>query len=619
MTTKIKDIICGGLLGCGIAVALTACSDTWDEHYDSLGSGTVHEGTLWQAIKANPDLSNFARVIEACDYAKSLNGSQVFTVFAPTNSQFSSAEADQLISQFQKEEAAKVTEEDNTVIKEFVQNHIALYNYSVNDNSSDTIMLMNGKYAVLSGNTVDGIDMLTKNQLYGNGVLYTLGSKVAFLSNIFEYMRKDPELDSVSSFFYNSHYYYKEFMPERSVAGSIVDGKTQYLDSVFVQRNELFGELASQLNTEDSTYIFVAPTNEAWAKLISEVEPMFDYAEGVEDRDSLAYTMPRLALLSGTTFSRTFNTDESLRDSAMSTMCVRDYTMRKSLWGVPFEYYEYRNALTSPFGALSQSPADIVKCSNGQLHKARQWNIDKLQSFHQYIIVEAESRNSIKEVSKIKDNHGDSVATVTPITREVTSDNVFYNRVWSNSFVEFSPDIATTNPSVTFNLPNVLSNVGYDIYLVMQPALANDSNATVTQRLPTVVQCTVNVPGAGSTRLENPAGGSTFTTTPDTIDYMLLAEDFKFAHCTLGLTDINQQATLKVETRVSNSQLRNGVYTRTMRIDCILLVPHGTLELTESLPDDPSVYSTHVGKPGVLMYPHGRYDDRPYRWWYMQR
>ena len=616
-TKSIKHIITACWLCCSAAVALTACTDTWDEHYDSLGSGVVHDGTLWQAIKSNPDLSNFARVIEDCDFAKSLDGSQVFTVFAPTNDKFSSAEADQLISQYKKEAAAKVQEEDNTVLKEFIHNHVALYNYSVTDASADTIMLMNGKYAVLSGSSIDGVNMLTKNQLYGNGVLFTLGDKVSFLSNVFEYMNKDPELDSVSSFFYNSHYYYKEFVPERSVAGSIVDGKTQYLDSVFTQRNELFTEISALINTEDSSYIMVLPTNEVWNQLIEEYEPYFKYPSGVEDSDSLAFTNTRLAIVGGTAFSRTFNTDATLRDSAMSTQCIMDYTLRKAYWGVPFEYYEYRGALNAPTGVLSQDAADIVKCSNGEIRKARQWNIDKLMSFHQYRIIEAESRNSIKEVSKIKDSHGDSIATVSPATRTVTSDNKFYGRVWSNNFVEFVPDIATTNHSVTFNLSNVLSNIGYDIYLVTAPILANDSNATELQRKPTIVQCTIDTPGGTSTKLSNPDGsGQNFTTTPDVVDYMLLAEDFKFDVCTVGVEDENSQVTLKVETRVSNNQLRNNQYTRTMCIDCVLLVPHGTLELSDALPEG----TNYPGQPGVMMFPHGKYDDgRPYKWWYMLR
>ena len=614
MISKIYNVISRGLLCCGVAVALTACTDTWDEHYDSQGSGSVHEGSLWQAIKSNPDLSNFASVVEACDFSKSLDGSQVFTVFARTKSSFIKAEADALIAEYKVQKSANVIEEDNTVIKEFIQNHVALYNYSVSSESRDSILLMNGKYAVLSTNDIDGVQMLTKNQLYGNGVLYTLKDKVKFLSNVFEYVAKDPELDSLRSFLYNSKFYYREFLPERSVPGSIVDGRTQYLDSVFMQRNDLFGYLG-QLNLEDSTYMMIAPTNDVWRPLVEEYEQYFNYPEGVAWRDSLVYTQTRLAIVNGTTFSRTFNPEKNLQDSAMSESCVKNFASRKYSWGAPFEYYQYYKPKTQPYGVLSQSESDIIKCSNGEVYKASQWNIDKLMTFNRFKIYEAEGR-AVKEVSKTVDSRGDSVNTVTPFARQVSADSRFYNKVWDNRFVEFQPNIGTLNHSVTFTLSDVLSNIGYDIYLVTVPALASDSNAVAEVRVPTIMRCTLHVPGKGDSPILGEDGkAKDFKTTPDAIDYLLLAEDYKFDVCTYGISDENLQVTLKVETRVSNSQLRNNTYTRTMRIDCVLLVPHGTLQVVDELPEG----VPYAGQPGIVMAPHGAYDDRPFKVWYMQR
>ena len=618
MITKINKIFRAGLLCCGVAAALTACTDTWDDHYNSLGdSSGLHEGTLWEAIKSNPDLSNFASVVEGCDFAKSLNGSQVFTVFAPTNANFSQAEAQDLIASYRQQVANSVVEEDNTVLKEFIQNHIALYNFSVSPTTNDSITLMNGKYAVLTSNEIDGRKLLTKNQLYGNGVLYTVERPVGYLSSVFEYVRKDADLDSLRSFLYNSKFYYRDFMPELSVPGSIVDGKTQYLDSVFSQRNELFS-IIGRLGTEDSSYIMVAPTNEVWKQLIEEYEPYFNYPEGVSKRDSLVYTNSRLAIVRGTTFSRTFNTDESLQDSAMSENSMKSFNYRRSAWGAPFKYYQYLRPLNQPYGALAQT--DIVECSNGQVRKATQWNIDKLMTFHRFIIVQAEGGNSIKELSKVVDSHNDSIDTATPTTRYVTSDNTaYYDKVWGNSFVEFIPSLATVNPAVTFNLPNVLSNIGYDIYLVTAPALASDSNATAQQRVPTNMRITLKQPGKAAESLSAPDGSKDFTTTPDAVDYLLLAEDYKFDVCTYDVDDEDLQVTLKVETRVTSTQLRNNTYTRNMRIDCILLVPHGTMQFVDALPESSSIPSRIWGTPGILMFPHGQFFDRPYNWWYLQR
>ena len=111
----------------GLAVAaltFAACADTWEDHFDKKGEG-VNDISLWQAITQNGNLSNFAKVVEACGYDKALNSSQVFTVFAPTNDQFSAEEVNQLIADYNAEKG-KVNDEDNTVIKEFIQNHIAM-------------------------------------------------------------------------------------------------------------------------------------------------------------------------------------------------------------------------------------------------------------------------------------------------------------------------------------------------------------------------------------------------------------------------------------------------------------------------------------------------------------
>ncbi len=569
-----------------------SCSDTWDEHYESL-SGGVHEGSLWQAIEQNPDLSNFASVVRATGYDKSLGSSQVFTVFAPTNASFSKEEADVLIKQYNIEKAQRVNDDDNTVIKEFVQNHIALYNYSVSSLSNDSISMMNGKYAVLHTENLNGVRMLSKNNLYENGVLYTLAEPVTYLPNVFEYVRTASDLDSLRSFLYNSHFYYKTFQPSLSVAGGIVDGKTVYLDSVFTQNNELFDYLGL-INTEDSTYWMVAPTNDVWNKLVEEYESYFNYAANVSERDSLFYTNVRLAIVDGTSFSRTFNTDNVLKDSAMSNSCMRQYNYRESMWGAPFHYYQYDDPLRADgiFGS-----ATAYECSNGRVYKASQWAIDKLSTFARWNIIEAEGSSSIKEITKtLADNKVDTVYTTDPSIVRVSSDNMFYDRIWNHCIEMFTPAKSNLNHTITFNITDVLSNFGYDIYLVTAPALAVDSNATDAQRLPNKLRCTLKYPGgpvSGDRLLDK------YDTHPDEVDYILLAEDFKFPVCTYGLREAIPSTTLEVTTQPTNTETRAGKYTRLLFLDCILLVPHGTMIVEENQ---------------VMMYPHG-FTERPNSFW----
>ena len=595
-----------------------SCTDTWNDHYESTGSGegeaVLHEGTLWQAIKADPELSNFAQVIAGCGFDKTLNSSQVFTVFAPTNDKLPADQVQSIIAEYKDQVAKKVVEEDNIALKEFVYNHVSLYNHSVSRNVSDTIVLMNGKFAYLDYESLDGNRLLTRNQLYSNGVLFKVSDQVNYLSNVFEYLRKDPDLDSLRSFLYNSHFYYREFQDQLSVPGSIVDGKTQYLDSVFITRNELFSYLG-RLNSEDSTYIMVAPTNEVWKELIEEYEPYFNYPEGIDKRDSMVYTNSRLAIVRGTTFSRTFNSDETLQDSCTSESSYRDYNSRRALWGgMPFEYFQYRKPLEQPYGVMAQT--DIVPCSNGEVRKATRWNIDKRMTFNQYIRVDVNNSRNVKELSKLADSHNNLVPTIDEVPHYVNIDNRFYNKLWNNVFVEYSPNVSTSNHKVLYYLRNVLSNVGYDIYMVIAPVLAVDSNAVADLRIPTKLRFTLQVPGQKDEVFKSPEDGKDiFTTKVDSVYYMLLAEDYKFPVSTYGVEDEDKQIVLQMETRVTNTEQRNKVYTRTVYANCFLLVPHGTLQLVDALPDDPSVKFSHRGTPGVIFTPHGERG----RWWYMQR
>lgn len=588
------------------ALTFAACSDTWDDHFEASPDGVL-EGSLWQAIEKDGNLSNFATVLKATGFDKSLAGSQVFTVFAPTNANFSAEEAAQLIASF-NEQKGKVNEEDNTVLKEFVKNHVAMYTHSVAPGGTDSLLLMNGKRVTLSEQMIANtpIQAGTANQHYENGVLFVVDNKIEYEPNVFEYLRKDPELDSLYSFFYDKHFYRKEFEASLSVPGGIVDGSTVYLDSVFTQVNELYSFLNARLAAEDSTYWMVAPTNTLWRQLLEEYEPYFNYTKTTVDRDSFVYTFPRLAIMEGAIFSKTNNSDRALQDSAYSTEAARG-EFRESYWGAPFlRYYQYGDGT----GNSSQKPllsggvlADTrdVECSNGVVKKADRWNINPLNTFKKMIMIPATSRSYIQEVSRDKNTNTQDLEDIVDLVGlDIAPNSPYYNKVWGNRFMQFKPLKATKNVFVRFSLPDVLSNMGYDIYLVAAPALANDSNATAIERLPTKIDATVyflNEDGAKDSTLLV----TKMETSQDIVDYMLLAEDFKFPCCTYALRESTPQVSLKIETNVSNTETRRSTYTRTMNIAYVLLVPHGI-----SWTDDDNFYIEPHGDGETFTMSKGR-------------
>lgn len=553
------------------ALAIVGCSDTWNDHYEAgLAEGAV-SSSLWQVIESNGQLSNFARVLQATGYDKALASSQVFTVFAPTNDALTSDDADAIIALYQQEKKKNIKEKDNRAVKEFVQNHIALYNHSVAKTGADSVVMMNGKYLVLTPEKLADSPLVTTNLLTQNGLLFTLGEQVDYQGNVFETLQLHSELDSVGNFMAAFNEY--EFVPSASVAGGIEDGRTWYLDSVTVLTNDMF-DYVDYINSEDSVFWMVAPTNEVWNQLVDEYIPYFNYDNDVQKRDSLCWVAPRLAVIQGTSFSQTRNAklmgDEYVwnTDSAMSVNAA-NYTSRRYAWGRnDMKYYQYENPFDD--GGAYVGAYDIP-CSNGKVIVADKWNIDKKLTFYREELVEAESRSNLDEIDETTTNE---LAYV-----PVESWSPFYNMVSQNRYAFVQPK--TDNSGVTFKLPGLLSNIGYDIYVVFVPISATDSLATDFR--PTRFQAAISYhkqDGTQSDFLFQPenktydelgrAGVHNYVTDPFKVDSVLVISDYKFPTSSFGLRDT--QVFLQLKTDIRSRDREN--YTGAMRIDCILIKPH---------------------------------------------
>lgn len=553
----------------GLAMAATlifnACTDDWDEHYDVKPQG--NGVSLWKTISTDENLSNFKTVLEACGYDKVLSSSQVFTVFAPTNENFSAEKAAEWAEIYNEDKTARVKDTENRAIKEFVKNHIALYNHSVSSESNDTIVMMNGKYQALVNNGVDGASLgqtalSQTNLLHTNGILFIAENPMGYFPNVFEQLGKVEGLDSIAKFLYDYNEY--KFIPSQSVPGSIVNGQTVYLDSVTRLQNKIFNYVGD-ITAEDSTYWMVVPTNEKWTSMVEEYANYFNYDDKVAKRDSLQEIMTRLAIVRGTVFSATVNPEATIQDSVKSVNASH-YMSRESMYGdSEIAYYQYNRPFDE--GGIF-SDVEVIPCSNGEIKLANTWNIDKSQTFFQYILTQGENRVAFYGVD------GGEGIPQTPKTRtsyvNVRPDNPFYNKVSGNSFIEIAPSTASTMPSATFYLYDVLSNLPYDIYVVMVPAIAVDTLATEAQRLPTTARFTLAYNDQNGVRVEQRLQNN-MESQRDVIDTMLVGSAITIPTCSYGLD--NPQVTLEIENRVSSSQV-NKKYTRTMRVDAIILKPH---------------------------------------------
>ncbi len=532
-----------GKLCCGLAAVFSfiACHDDWNDHYEP---ATTVGGTLWHAISTNQDLSNFAHVAQACGYDRILDGSQTFTVFAPSNSSFSASEAEALISSYQQQDAAGVRPNDNTVVKRFLQNHIAQYRYPVSSLTNRTITLMNDKYAMLTSSQLNGHTLSTKNTHCDNGLLFTLDTPVTYEPNVLECLDIEDGLDSVYHFL-SSHNVY-EFNELQSVPGEIIDGVTHYLDSVTVLTNDLLSSYG-RINSEDSTYWFIAPTNTEWNRLVAEYTPYFNYADNVGDRDSMLYTNTRLGIIGGGFFSRTNNPDIAFNDSAVSTQAM-SAQIRQQL-GISDSYYIYPRPFDE--GGVFYGTIDIP-CSNGHVLKAENHHISKFETFMQTIMVEAE--NNIYQDTLIN--------AVTPMTiTQVTSNNEFYSQVSGGAYVEVIPTNPSARVAVGFKVPNLLSGMKYDIYAVFAPATAADPLAVDEASKPFRVLSRIRQPNQDGVITEPPFRYAK-SVDGTKVDEVLLQSGVRLTTCSWGLST----PTVRLE-------LQSNTDGATLRIDRIIFRP----------------------------------------------
>ena len=308
----------------------------------------------------------------------------------------------------------------------------------------------------------------------------------------------------------------------------------------------------------------VAPTNQVWDRLVAEYTPYYNYENTVDKRDSLQWANTRLAIVKGTVFSRTKNTDESLRDSAVSVNAV-DYLDRKYTYGSSdLAYYQYSKPYDQ--GGIFTGTVN-TDCSNGMVMKTNDWKIDKRQTFYQTIINEGESRGVFKEVNENN--------TATPSYRSVETSNPFYNKVSNNRFAVISP-LGATNPEVVYYLPELLSNIDYDLYVVMVPAKAGDTLVAETQVRPCKFRCSYkyyeqNGKELGDSIVLMNGEQSYFTTDPEAVDTVFLGT-IRVPTCSVGL--IEPQVTLRLASNLSNRERRDNTYTQILRIDCIIVKPH---------------------------------------------
>lgn len=540
-----------------LSLSMTSCSD-WSDHYDNLAGAESCENTLWQAMTQNPQLSDFCQVLEntkvfrmhkktEVSYADLLNSGQSFTVMAPVNGTF---DKEALLEQ------VKDAKGDSAVEKSFVLNHLSRYIVPVTD-ASQSVRLANMKRITMGNGKVGDVDIIDANISAHNGVLHVVGNQVQCAPSIYESLINLPQFSEVGAVLrqYEDDY----FDESASLPSGMVDGLTIYADSVvrernsFLERKELMtgGSIHDCLiNSEDSTFYAVVPSNEGWTKAWAEALPYFQYDKTVVDGESMQKLWTAHALLDNAAFSH------SIQAAPEDSLIGYNYDRIRG------EYLKFYKPFAE--GGIMSNPTNVINCSNGTLYETAEWPFTPEQTYFKIIRMEGENISNQIEISKTTINK-QQVPSCTTVTRVHYADSISDNR-----FLDIVPASGTVNWAIEFNIENTLAGA-YDIEVVTVPQTVINSEADPAKLKPVKFKASVKYPNLDGVIVEDKLDSKGYTgNDPLAVDTITIAKGFKFPACNFDQKK-NEKVTITLTCNITAKE--TSKYERNMLLDCIILRP----------------------------------------------
>lgn len=547
---------------CGVAAVLLACgcSDEWNDHYDT-SAVYDYDGTTLEYLASQSDLSQFYNIVVAAGFGDQLSSSQVLTVFAPQNNTFNYDSITSLISS---------GKEDN-VLERFVKNHITLYNINIGA-EEQSVTLLNEKLVdigTLSSPVIDDVEVVNANISCDNGIIQELGGMLDYRANLFERLEilNDDYLESVGGsdttvtlFNFLLAYDEEELDEDQSVAiGLNEDGNTEYIDSVTIHNNDVLEGLNAYLYREDSTYMVIYPTEEAYQERVALNASYFNFNYNFSSdeayRDSMQNYYANYYALTDLLFNMNDNQHDT--DSLFST----SYDRNNWEYNVFYDPYESGGILDP------EKIEEEIECSNGTLYLVNEYPYTIYDAFFQKIECEGESMRYI-ETSTDQNWYSASTGYTTYSNSADSISDGRYLYIYSTS--------SSRQTSLGFQIPNTLSG-SYDIYIRTLPqSVRVTDSATIASSLPALYRFSLyerkesdgTWPTSATTTFRNPED--------DTRNYVIDA--FNIDTLYIGTVEFTNSyygadagVLLQMESYVTTAN--RNTYTKELYLDCIILEP----------------------------------------------
>jgi hypothetical protein len=619
MNKNIKNTLRIGIIAAASAAAMVSCSDTWDDHYNDGPSSLSFNGTTMQALEQMaPD---FAKVVKLYGYDRELSSENVYTVWAPADGSFNLSDyADVQVVDGQ----TVLTKKDGAdeVLDHFIKNHVARYAISQNGTEQD-VKLMSKKIETMTGNGTGegtfGERTITKSNLScTNGVLHILDGELDYRHNIFEKIKSlyNPETDDVSLYAFLKIFDKDSLDENKSVSNGMDEyGNTVWEDSVVIRNNTVLRNVDALIYEEDSSYIAILPSTEAYKKRLAIAKRLLDY-NPYENTKNPDYKSDRYA-----------NMCDSLQDYNASMFAMTDLFFNKnaneywqdslkstnySSFNWPYNLYYAKEPLMGlhpdkEVNDILNKMGDPVQCSNGDLYLVDEYPMSVTEQFFKKQTVMAsdltldqitgkDGKTKIYtknvgitsiSIGTLYDYQCDTIWEGVPRESQIVRvDSTFLG---TRDYYFFDvPELGNTQPAIAFDLENLLSGT-YDMYLVTCPIWAKTgfNNGESYQDDPRPYRFYVNIyermddnAFVGSpTRLTPPEdaivmekqGNYFITDCHEKIDTLHLGE-YTFKHSYYNIKgDDGVGAIIQFDVKVGNGD--KGNYSREMLISSIILKP----------------------------------------------
>jgi len=467
---------------------------------------------VFDDLKSNSELTRFAQMIQIAGYVKKLDNT---TIWAPINSALS-----------------QINLSDTALVRQIVTNHIAKSKISTAQiGDSQKIIMLNNKRLFftksLNNYFFDGNAVLTSNIYSFNSIIHIINGYAPFKPNIWDYITQGTGHDLMKAYV-NAH------------TNKTFDSPTG---------NTILDQLPFA-NNEDSLYSAIIPSDEAWTDAYTKLYPYC-----VVPDDSLSNS----------------------HDEATKFAIIHNNFFKGKLNAVTTD-----SVFTATSGYKLKSPATILAgAQTNELTNGNCFNVNQLKMYN------PEYRNN--EIRIEAENTGYGLKTQYYSSTITTyTDGVF--NISDKKYLKLTPSSSLNTAYVEFPIPNTLATK-YNVYCVFVPGTAvnpndhkpykvrfslsylDNKNATGTA-IPTGYQVTRATVDANNNIQAPSVASNIFITDGATVQKMLVVKNLQLPFCNLYMSNISPiKFSLFVENAVGSTASELVNYSKTPRIDCIILEP----------------------------------------------